>query len=88
MLVVRTYEKTIGKKIDRKMIPGGKEICEKQLLDQIDKIEKIEVDKGQIDQFKDVIYKKLEWLSREELIDRFVSIEFTRFLSYYKLRLG
>ncbi len=81
---LRNIEKTIGKKIDRKMIPGGKEICEKQLLDQIDKIEKIEVDKAQIDQFKDVIYKKLEWLSREELIDRFVSIEFTRFLSYYK----
>ncbi len=35
-------------------------------------------------QFKDVIYKKLEWLSREELIDRFVSVEFARFLSYYK----
>ncbi|MCF6367076.1 MAG: DEAD/DEAH box helicase [Bacteroidales bacterium] len=81
---LRNIEKTIGKKIVRKMIPGGKEICERQLFDQIDKIEKIEVDKAQIDPFMDVIYKKLEWLSREELIDRFVSVEFTRFLSYYK----
>ncbi|RLD65197.1 MAG: ATP-dependent helicase, partial [Bacteroidetes bacterium] len=45
---------------------------------------KIEVDESQIEQFLPEIYKKLDWLSREELIKHFVSAEFNRFLAYYK----
>lgn len=81
---LKDIEKKIGKKIVRKMIPGGKEICERQLFNLIDKVEKIEVDQTQIEPFMDVIYKKLSWLSREELINKFASVEFNRFLSYYK----
>ncbi len=81
---LREIEKRVGKKITRKMIPTGKEICERQLFNLIDKVEKIDVDQAQIDPFMDVIYKKLSWLTREELINHFVSIEFNRFLSYYK----
>ena len=81
---LRDIEKKLGKKIIRKSIPGGKEICEKQLLNLIDKVEKIEIDEGLVEPFMDVIYKKLSWLSREELIKHFVSVEFNRFLSYYK----
>ena len=81
---LRDIEKKIGKKIIKKSIPSGKEICERQLFNLIDKVEKIEIDHAQIDPFMDVIYKKLSWLSREELINHFVSVEFNRFLSYYK----
>jgi len=81
---LRDIEKKLGKKIARKPIPSGQEICERQLFNLIDKIEKIEVDEAQIEPFMDVIYKKLSWLSREELIKHFVSAEFNRFLSYYK----
>jgi ATP-dependent RNA helicase DeaD len=65
-------------------VPGGREICEKQLLHQIDRIEKAEVDNPQIESFLPSIHKKLEWLDREELIKKFVSLEFNRFLDYYK----
>ncbi|NOZ35378.1 MAG: DEAD/DEAH box helicase [Chlorobi bacterium] len=81
---LRDIEKKLGKKIIKKSIPSGKEICERQLFNLIDKVEKIEIDHAQIDPFTDVIYKKLSWLSREELINHFVSVEFNRFLSYYK----
>ncbi len=81
---LRDIEKVLGKKITRKAIPSGKDICEKQLFNLIEKVEKVEFDREQIDPFMDVIYKKLSWLSREELIDHFVSVEFNRFLSYYK----
>ncbi len=81
---LREIEKILGKKITRKQVPSGKEICEKQLFNLIEKVEKIEVEQTQIEPFKDLIYKKLNWLSREELIDHFVSVEFNRFLSYYK----
>ena len=54
------------------------------MFNLIDKVEKIEVNDQQIDQYLPVIYKKLEWLGREDLIKHFVSVEFNRFLSYYK----
>lgn len=68
----------------RKDVPGGKEICEKQLFHLIDKIEKIEVNQEQINGFLPAIYEKLTWMSREDLIQRFVSVEFNRFLEYYE----
>jgi ATP-dependent RNA helicase DeaD len=81
---ISDLEKLTGKKFERKPLPGGREICEKQLFNLIDKVEKIEVNDQQIDQYLPVIYKKLEWLGREDLIKHFVSVEFNRFLSYYK----
>ncbi len=77
-------ENLIHKKFEYKTVPGGKEICEKQLYSLVDKMEKVEVNDEEIEDFLSVIYKKLEWLSREELIKRFVSAEFNRFLNYYK----
>ena len=65
-------------------MPSGKEICGKQLFNLVEKVEKVEIDESQIDPFLDIIYKKLEWLNREDLIKKFVSVEFNRFLSYYK----
>lgn len=81
---IRMIEKKVGKKFEHAPVPSGKEICEKQLFKLIDVVEKIEVDKTQIEEFLPIIYKKLDWLSREELIQHFVSVEFNRFLAYYK----
>ncbi|MBN1598901.1 MAG: DEAD/DEAH box helicase [Bacteroidales bacterium] len=80
---IKVLEKISQKKFENKKVPGGKEICEKQLFNLIDKVEKTKLD-HQIDEYLPVIYKKLEWLSREDLIKHFVSIEFNRFLSYYR----
>lgn len=77
-------EKTIKQKFEHKLVPSGKEICEKQLFSLIDRMEKVEVNESQIDEFLPVIFKKLDWLSREDLIKKFVSTEFNRFLEYYK----
>lgn len=81
---IKSIEKITGKTFEKSKVPTGKEICTKQLFNLVDKMEKVEVDASQIEPFMDVIYKKLEWLSREELIKRFVSVEFNRFLDYYK----
>jgi ATP-dependent RNA helicase DeaD len=80
---IRELERLTQKKFQRKEVPTGREICEKQLFNLVDKVEKAEVD-PQIEPYLPVIYKKLGWLSREELIQHFVSEEFNRFLSYYK----
>jgi len=81
---IKELENLIGKKFSLKMIPGGREICEKRMFNLIDKVEKVEVDESKIESFMPDIYKKLEWLGREELIKHFVSVEFNRFLEYYK----
>jgi len=81
---VGQLEKMVGKEFLKKEVPNGKEICEKQLFHLIDKVEWVEVDESTIAEYLDIIYKKLAWLPREELIKRFVSVEFNRFLSYYK----
>ncbi len=81
---IKDLERLTGKKFERKMVPGGREICEKQLFNLVDKVENIEVNDEQIDQYLPVIYKKLEWLGREDLIKHFVSVEFNSFLSYYE----
>jgi len=81
---IREIEKRFKIEFTKELVPSGKDICTKQLYSLIDKIEKVEVEEGQIEPFLPAIYKKLEWLSREELIKHFVSAEFNRFLSYYK----
>jgi ATP-dependent RNA helicase DeaD len=81
---ISQLEKKVGKSFEHKKVPIGEEVCEKQLFHLIDKVEWVEVDESTIEKYLDIIYKKLAWLPREELIKRFVSVEFNRFLSYYK----
>jgi len=81
---LRQIEKQINKKFKYLPVPLGKDICEKQLFHLIDRMEKVEVNSKQIDSYLPEIYKKLEWLNREDLIKKFVSVEFNRFLEYYK----
>ncbi|MFC2086563.1 DEAD/DEAH box helicase [Bacteroidota bacterium] len=81
---IRQIEKMINRKYEKLPIPTGTEICKKQLYKLIDKMEKVEIDEIQIAPFMEVIYKKLGWLSKEQLIKHFVSLEFNHFLEYYK----
>ena len=81
---MREIERIIKKKFDIGTLPTGKEICEQQLIKLIDDIEKVKVNEEEIETFLPGIYRKLEWLSKEDLIKRVVSMEFNRFLDYYK----
>ncbi len=81
---IKDLERKFKLVFSREMVPSGREICTKQLFALIDKVEKVEVDEEQIAPFLPLIFEKLEWLEREELIKHFVSAEFNRFLDYYK----
>ena len=81
---IKSIEKKGGIKFVSKDVPTGVEICSNQLYKMIDKIENVEVDEKQIKPFLKDIHKRLEWLDRDELVKRFVSVEFNRFLNYYK----
>jgi ATP-dependent RNA helicase DeaD len=81
---LRAVEKRLGFPIVWQKVPGGREICEKQLFHFIDTVERIEINEAEMESFLHNVYKKLSWMTREELIKRFVSVEFNRFLNYYK----
>lgn len=81
---MRDIERKIGKKFIVGEMPTGKQICEKQLIKVIDEIEKVKVNEEEIADFMPDIYRKLEWLDKEDIIKRMVSLEFNRFLEYYR----
>lgn len=81
---IKFIERTIGREFARAKIPTGVQVCEKQLFHHIDRMEKVQLNHEEIDSFLPVIYRKLEWMNREEIIKRFVAIEFNRFLDYYR----
>ena len=81
---IREIEKIIKKKFKECRIPSGMEICKKQLVSLIDVVKNVEVDHDQIDPLYAEIAEQLDSLDREELIKKFVSMEFNRFLGYYK----
>ncbi|WP_321439153.1 DEAD/DEAH box helicase [uncultured Bacteroides sp.] len=81
---MRDIERKIGKKFIIGEMPTGKQICEKQLIKVIDDIEKVKVNEEEIADFMPDIYRKLEWLEKEDIIKRMVSLEFNRFLEYYR----
>lgn len=81
---IRQIEKMIKTSITRIPIPGGREICQKQLLALMRKVHDVKVKEAEISEFLPAVYDELKDLSKEELIKRFASIEFNRFLDYYR----
>jgi ATP-dependent RNA helicase DeaD len=81
---IKQIEQKLNKKFKQCRIPSGLEICKKQLVTLIDVVTQVEVNHEQINPLYAEIAAKLESLDREELIKKFVSVEFNRFLEYYK----
>ncbi|SDR85131.1 DEAD/DEAH box helicase [Gramella sp. MAR_2010_147] len=80
---IRTVEKIIQQKFEEKTIPDGKEICKTQLFHLANDIKKTEINHD-IDPYLPTINEALEDFSKEELIKKFFSVEFTRFFNYYE----
>jgi len=81
---IAEIEGKLKRTFQKQLIPTGQEVCEKQLLRLIEIMKQVEVEHKQIDPFLPAIMATLADLDREELIKRFVSVEFNRFLEYYR----
>ncbi|WP_159517853.1 DEAD/DEAH box helicase [Sunxiuqinia indica] len=81
---LKQIERISNKRFERKEVPGGEEICKVQLMHLVDKVAEIEVNDSKIDPYMVEIMDKFAGLSAEEILKRFVSVEFNRFLDYYK----
>ena len=80
---MRAIEKEIGKAFVEGEIPSAKEICKKQLYKVMDQIVKTDVNDEEIDPFMKDIKRYFEFVDKEELIKKIVSMEFGKFLAYY-----
>ena len=80
---LKHIEKIIGKTFERGTLPTGDMICEKQLYKVIDDLERVEVNEEHIGKFMERVVKRLEWLSKEDIIARLLSREYGRFAEYY-----
>ncbi len=81
---IRDVERMSKKTFIRKQVPGGTDVCKKQLFHFIEKVENVAVDEDRIAEFMPEVMEKLKDLNYEQLLTRFVSAEFNRFLDYYK----
>ncbi|WP_205313977.1 DEAD/DEAH box helicase [Pedobacter nanyangensis] len=81
---IRQIEKIIGKKFTKADLPTGFDVCEKQLFGLIHRVHNVEVNEEQIDKYMSRINDEFADLSKEEVIKKFASLEFNRFLEYYQ----
>ena len=80
---IRNIEKEIGKQFEQGTIPTAQEICKKQLYKVMDEIVKTDVDDEEIAPFMQDIKRYFEYIDKDELIMKIVSMEFGKFLAYY-----
>ena len=81
---LRAIERVLKQSFIMDPIPSGPQICERQLFHLVDRMHGVEMVEDEIEEYLPKVYEKLEDLSREEIINRFVALEFNRFLDYYR----
>lgn len=81
---VKQIEKTLKSPFKKMMIPTGPDVCQKQLLALMHKVHEVKVNEDELGEFLPAVYEEFKDLGKEELIKRFASIEFNRFLDYYR----
>jgi len=92
LVLINTRELSKIKQIERGIrttftvgsIPNAKEICELQLMKLTDKVISTEVKEEEIDEFLPIIMREFDGLTKEEVIKKFISAEFNRFIEYYE----
>lgn len=81
---LRQIEKILKTTFVKIAVPTGQEVCQKQLLALMHRVHEVKVNEKEIAEFLPAVYEELKDLSKDELIKRFASIEFNRFLEYYR----
>ena len=81
---IRSIERIIKKKFNKEELPTGMQVCESQLFNLVKKVQNIEVDEELIAPYLPKVYEELGGMNRDELLVKFISIEFNHFLEYYK----
>jgi ATP-dependent RNA helicase DeaD len=80
---IRRIEQVLGRKIEEATIPRGKDICDSRLFELLGRVTSVQVNQEAISPYLQQVRDSLEGFDREELLQRFISVEFNRFLAEY-----
>lgn len=80
---IKQIEKKIRTSFTKGNIPNAKEICEIQLMKLVDKVITTPVKEEDMAEFLPAVMQEFDSFSKEEVIKKFVSAEFNRFIEYY-----
>ncbi len=81
---LKQIERSLKSPVQRMLVPTGAEVCQKQLLALMHRVREVKVNEEEIAAFLPAVYEELNDVTKQELIKRFASIEFNRFLDYYR----
>ena len=81
---IKQLERTLKIDFKKMMVPDGMAICEKQLLNLLHRVNEVKVDSAAIARFMPVMEREFAGMDRDEIMMRFASLEFNRFLDYYR----
>jgi len=81
---ISQVEKSLKRKFTKVLVPTGEEVCQQKIVGLVHKVRHVEVNEEEIDTFLPEVYHELKDLSKEDIIKRFASLEFNRFLEYYR----
>ncbi|MGI5913183.1 MAG: DEAD/DEAH box helicase [Bacteroidales bacterium] len=81
---LRKIEKKAKTTFEALPIPSGRDICYKQLMHWVKKVETVATKHQEIEKLLPEVEKRLSSLDREELLSRVISLQFDKFLSDYR----
>ena len=81
---IRQIEKAIQVKFEKTMVPTGVEVCEKRVINIVQRLREVHLAEDEIAHFLPSVYEELKDLSKDEIIKRFTALEFNHFLDYYR----
>lgn len=81
---LKQIEKSLKSKVKQMLVPTGTEVCQKQLLALMHRVREVKVNEEEMEALLPAVYEELNALSKQEIIKRFASVEFNRFLDYYR----
>ena len=81
---IRQIERQINRKLVYTKVPGGVKVCEAQFMSFMKKIQKVEIDSEEISKYLPAMHDELKDIDKDELVKRIVSLEFNRFIEYYR----
>ncbi len=81
---VKQIERQSNKVFEQAKIPSAEDICQNQLFSLVDKVQNVDVNEEEIQKYLPLIQEKLQDMDRDELIKKFFSVEFNRFIQHYQ----
>jgi ATP-dependent RNA helicase DeaD len=81
---IRQIERIVQTKFEKKQVPSGEEVCQRRLLQLVNRLREVNVVEEEMKAFLPAVYDALMELSKEDIIKRFTSLEFNHLLDYYR----